>query len=110
MAKSFTVLRPAWLSLPALISFTFAGLLKGGPLDLARAANFFGQLVKALDAIHANGICHRDVKPENIVIRNQKSDELVLIDFSFAIVKKADETLHGLSRAAVRGTDHERLS
>jgi len=56
----------------------------------------------ALDAIHAQGIWHRDVKPENVIVRNAGSsaEEAVLIDFSIAIVKDANETLHGLSRAA----------
>jgi len=56
----------------------------------------------ALDAIHALEICHRDVKPENVIVRREGSaeEESVLIDFSIAIVKDANETLHGLSRAA----------
>jgi serine/threonine protein kinase len=42
------------------------------------------------------------VKPENVMIRNagNPDEQLVLIDFSISIVKDANETLHGLSRAA----------
>ncbi len=60
------------------------------------------QLAGALDAIHAQGICHRDVKPENIMVCNRGplGEDAILIDFSIAIVKDAGETLHGLSRAA----------
>ena len=77
-------------------------ILDAGPLPPRRTARLLGQLAGALTAIHAQGICHRDVKPENIVIRHEGSpaEECVLIDFSIAIVKDADETLHGLSRAA----------
>jgi tRNA A-37 threonylcarbamoyl transferase component Bud32/ligand-binding sensor domain-containing protein len=73
-----------------------------GPLPPKRTARFLRQLAGALDAIHALDICHRDVKPENVIIRDEGSpvEAAVLIDFSIAIVKDANETLHGLSRAA----------
>jgi serine/threonine protein kinase len=60
------------------------------------------QLANALDAIHERGICHRDVKPENVIVRSNGAvqEEAVLIDFSIAIIKDANETLYGLSRAA----------
>jgi serine/threonine protein kinase len=77
-------------------------VLEAGPLPPQRAARMVQQLASALDAIHAQEICHRDVKPENVIVRQEGSPEeqAVLIDFSIAIVKDADETLHGLSRAA----------
>jgi tRNA A-37 threonylcarbamoyl transferase component Bud32 len=77
-------------------------ILEAGPLAARRAARLVRQLASALDAIHALGICHRDVKPENVIVRKEGSpeEESVLIDFSIAIVKDANETLHGLSRAA----------
>jgi len=76
--------------------------LEAGPLPPRRTARLLRQLASALDSIHAQGICHRDVKPENVILRNEGSpeEESVLIDFSIAIVKDANETLHGLSRAA----------
>ena len=77
-------------------------VVEAGPLPPQRTARLLRQLASALDAIHALGICHRDVKPENVIVRNEGSpeEESVLIDFSIAIVKDANETLHGLSRAA----------
>jgi tRNA A-37 threonylcarbamoyl transferase component Bud32 len=76
--------------------------LDGGPLPPDRAGTLLRQLADALDAIHAQGICHRDVKPENIIVRDEGTprEQAVLIDFSIAIVKDATETLYGLSRAA----------
>lgn len=77
-------------------------ILSQGPLTPARTARVVEQLSAALEAIHAEGVCHRDVKPENILLRNERTadEEPVLIDFSIAIIKDADETLHGISRAA----------
>ncbi len=77
-------------------------VLDDGPLTPKRTARLLSQLAAALEAIHAQGIWHRDVKPENIIVRNEAfpEEQAVLIDFSIAIVKDANETLHGLSRAA----------
>lgn len=77
-------------------------VLEAGALAAGRTARLLRQLGAALRAIHGNGICHRDVKPENIIVRQAGSpdEQAVLIDFSIAIVQDADETLHGLSRAA----------
>jgi len=77
-------------------------ILEAGPLPPRRTARLLRQLASALGAIHALDICHRDVKPENVIVRKEGSaeEESVLIDFSIAIVKDANETLHGLSRAA----------
>lgn len=77
-------------------------ILNDGPLAPVRTARILRQLGEALEAIHQKGICHRDVKPENVMIRNPETpnEEVVLIDFSISLVKEADETLHGLSRAA----------
>ncbi len=76
--------------------------LERGPFTPRTTARLLRQLGGALDAIHAQGICHRDVKPENIILRAEAegAEQAVLIDFSIAIVKDASETLYGLSRAA----------
>ena len=77
-------------------------LLSEERLTPARSANLIRQIAEALDAIHAKGICHRDVTPENVLVcgLTGPDEHVVLIDFSIAIVKDAEETLHGLSRAA----------
>jgi hypothetical protein len=71
-------------------------------LPLSRVAAYLRQIGGALDAIHKRGICHRDLKPDNLMIRSAAPPgcEVVLIDFSIAIVKDPEKTMHGLSRAA----------
>jgi len=81
---------------------TLREVLDAGPIPPARTAVLLRQASEALEQIHSNGIYHRDMKPENLMLREgaPAGAELVLIDFSIAIVKAPDQTIHGLTRAA----------
>lgn len=60
-----------------------AGMLKGyGPLSPPRAVAIVRQIGSALDAAHAAGVLHRDVKPENILV--SADDFAYLVDFGIA--------------------------
>lgn len=51
-------------------------------LDPAAAVAVIGQIAAALDAAHAEGLVHRDVKPSNILVA--EDDFAYLIDFGIA--------------------------
>ncbi len=53
------------------------------PLPEATAIHYIRQVGAALRIVHRNGLLHRDVKPENVILR-QDTQEVVLIDFSIA--------------------------
>lgn len=53
------------------------------PLSEAQAISYIQQIGKALQAVHAKGLLHRDVKPQNIMV-HQLTGEAVLIDFGIA--------------------------
>ncbi len=53
------------------------------PLSEAESIGYVQQVGKALQAVHAKGLLHRDVKPQNIMI-HQLTGEAVLIDFGIA--------------------------
>jgi serine/threonine-protein kinase len=59
-----------------------AVLKRTGPLSPPRAVAIVRQVAAALDAAHANGVTHRDVKPENILIAGD--DFAYLVDFGIA--------------------------
>ena len=92
-----------YLAMEFIHGLTLRDKLSNDRLTVVQTASYLRQAASALAEIHAHGVCHRDVKPENLMIRTNGKD-LVLIDFSIAIVQDPDETIHGLSRAA--GTMH----
>ena len=53
-----------------------------GPMAPVRAVTIIRQIASALDAAHASGVTHRDVKPENILVT--RDDFAYLLDFGIA--------------------------
>ena len=54
-----------------------------GILSETEALRYIQQIGSALTVVHNNGLLHRDIKPQNIMLRSGKS-EAVLIDFGIA--------------------------
>jgi tRNA A-37 threonylcarbamoyl transferase component Bud32 len=71
-----------------------------GRLDLPRALHVLHQLAGAIDHAHAHGVVHRDLKPNNLILVEERgrTDVLKVLDFGLAkIMDRQGEqlTLHG---------------
>ncbi|MFN8513510.1 MAG: protein kinase [Chloroflexia bacterium] len=76
-------------------------LKKEGRLSPRQAATFIKQAAAALDYAHARGIVHRDIKPQNMLLRAE-DDRLLLADFGIA--KLLRENSSGTTRSMLMGT------
>jgi serine/threonine protein kinase len=75
-----------------------ASLLKRGRLEAAVAARLIAQVADALDAAHARGIVHRDVKPANVLIEGE-GDAMHCILTDFGLMKNVSSAAEPLTRA-----------
>ncbi len=72
-----------YLVMPVVYGIDLASLLeRDGPMSPQQAVQVVEQLASALDAAHAAGLVHRDVKPSNALIAAQGF--VFLIDFGIA--------------------------
>lgn len=75
-----------------------ATVLRRGPLPPRTTASVLTQTASALDAAHAAGLLHRDVKPSNILLTGPPGAEFgYLVDFGIAKQTTAGDGLTGAS-------------
>jgi serine/threonine-protein kinase len=68
----------------------------GGPMPLARVVEIVRQVSGALEAAHAEGVVHRDLKSDNIMLEEAAGggDWAKVLDFGIAKIKQTAHSVH----------------
>jgi serine/threonine protein kinase len=89
---------------------TLRARLNRGPLPIEQAVDIAGQVAGALAAAHAQGVVHRDVKPENVILR--PDGHVKVLDFGLAKTRPsmpdaaAASAMASTQPGVVMGTPH----
>ena len=70
-----------YLVMPRLAGESLAHRLARGPVPPEMALAMFEQLADAVETLHAAGVIHRDLKPDNVFVDGER---VVLLDFGIA--------------------------
>ncbi|MET9820725.1 MULTISPECIES: serine/threonine-protein kinase [Streptomyces] len=74
-----------WIVMELVRGRSLGAALQEGTLDAREAARIGLEVLGALEAAHAAGILHRDVKPDNVLLG--RYDRVVLADFGIAQIE-----------------------
>ncbi|HEX8502431.1 MAG TPA: serine/threonine-protein kinase [Pyrinomonadaceae bacterium] len=67
----------------------------GGPMTLARASEIVRQVAGALEAAHHEGVVHRDLKSDNIMLEEATGgDWAKVLDFGIAKIQQTERSVH----------------
>jgi serine/threonine-protein kinase len=92
-----------YLVMELLSGQSLQGMLdRHGKLVPEQAIDFALQILSGLEAAHALGVVHRDMKPDNVFVTPTGGGPLLkLIDFGIAKLRASSEYTKGLTRAGV---------
>lgn len=88
-----------YLAMEYISGGTLKDTFTGKPMPWQRSAQILMPIARALEAAHAQGIIHRDVKPSNILMAN--GHDPMLSDFGIAKIIDDDEETHDLTGSGV---------
>jgi len=85
---------------------TLRARVSRSPLGLEETCAVILPLVRALEAAHAKGVVHRDLKPDNVFLVDTGADEPIvkLLDFGVAKLVREEQRGHRTDSGALVGT------
>jgi len=86
-----------FIALAFLDGQTLSSRIAEGPLAVSDVRTIAGQLAKGLEAAHAQGVVHRDMKPDNVMLVYGSQRLVKIMDFGLA-------QLAGSSQLTVEGS------
>jgi serine/threonine protein kinase len=75
---------PLYLVTEWIEGHTLTNVVNGRPQPLNDAVTCISRLGATLERVHTAGILHRDLKPDNVICRDGRFEEPVLVDFGMA--------------------------
>jgi serine/threonine protein kinase/tetratricopeptide (TPR) repeat protein len=84
VAHGLTEGRQSYLAMEWLEGEDLARRLSHKPLRLQETLALLRRTADALAAAHRQGIVHRDIKPSNLLLRGNRPEDVVLLDFGLA--------------------------
>ena len=68
-------------------------IIKNKKLTEEQALNYFSQYINGLHYLHQNGICHRNIRPDNILL-DENNEKIKIIDFGLSTTYTKNELLN----------------
>ena len=94
----------AWMALEVVDGDPLSALAGGELLDEETSCALLAQVARGLHAVHAVGVVHRDVKPDNLLVDN---DAVVkIVDFGVALLADPGSGGFTTRKGVVVGTPH----
>ena len=84
-------------------------VIKNKKLSEEKSLYYFSQYVNGLNYLYQSGICHRNIRPENLLL-DERNEKLKIIDFGLSTTYKKNELLNSIVGAIIYAPPEMHLS